>query len=459
MRNNQYFLTGSIFGHIFSMAHTSMFALISVVLVDALDMVFLGMLGKVEIIAALGFAWPVVFFTLAVSLGISTSMTALVSRAEGLGDRERAGIYATHVMVVGVGIAAVMTGVIWLLAPVLLHLFGARGAVLQIGVTYLHILVLCLPVLVISMSSGALLRAVGARKRAMWAKIAGAGTNAVLDPICIFGLGWGVEGAAWATVLSRVVIMSVAFWGAYRVYGLIGTFNWRLFKADAREIIKIAIPVSIAKAGPPAGSAFLMATMAQFGDHAVAAVAIIERIAPFAFVGLYALPQAIGPIIGQNFAAGHLDRVRMVWRDALILAAIYVTGVFAILFVAQDGLAAIFKAPPQTAYYLSIFCCFTAPFYLFQGVQFVAHTAFNVTGRPMMAMVFDLARETLGVMPFVYLGAMWFGGVGVLAGQVTGMVVFGALSALVCYGLMQGQNASPVTDGDKAKSNAETQPA
>ena len=94
----QYFVSGSMLRHIFSMAHTSMFALVALVLVDALDLLFLSFLGDVDVVAGLGFAWPLIFFTLAVSLGISTAMTALVSRAEGRGDRDRAKIFATHIL-------------------------------------------------------------------------------------------------------------------------------------------------------------------------------------------------------------------------------------------------------------------------------------------------------------------------------------------------------------------------
>ncbi|MFH1804080.1 MAG: MATE family efflux transporter [Pseudomonadota bacterium] len=433
----RHFVDGSILRHIFGMAHTSMLALIALVAVDALDLFFLSLLGDVEIVAALGFAWPVIFFTLAVSLGISIAMTALVAKAEGHGDRARARIYATHIIIVGLVLSLVMTAVLWFAVPGLLSLFGATGRVHELGQSYVRIVVICLPVLILSMSSGALLRAIGAKQRAMNAKLVGAAVNAILDPIFIFGFDWGVEGAAWATVISRLAIMAVALDGATRVHRMLGRFDARLFWRDCGEIGRITVPVTISKAGAPAGSAFVMATMAQFGDHAVAAVSIIERIAPFVFVGLYALPQAIGPIIGQNFAAGEMARVRTVWHDAFGLIAVYMAVVWAGLFLFQDGFAALFRATDETAFYLVVFCSFIAPLYLFQGLQFISQTFFNVTGRSWVAMLLDLAKELLGVVPFVWLGSQWFGAVGVLAGQGVGMVVFGTISALVGYGLIR----------------------
>ena len=380
---SQYFVSGSILRHIFSMAHTSMLALVAMVLVDALDLFFLSLLGDVEIIAGLGFAWPIIFFTLAVSLGISTAMTALVSRAEGLGDRERAKIYATHILVFGLALSGVMTVVLWLAAPLMLGVFGAVGKAHEIGATYVQIVILCLPVLVLSMSSGALLRAIGAKQRAMWSKMVGAGVNAILDPIFIFGFDWGVEGAAWATVLSRIAIMAVAFYGVRNVHHMLGRFNGELFRKDIGDIARVTVPVGLAKVGPPMASAFIMASMAKFGSDAVAAMAIIERIAP--------------------------------------------------LFLFQGQISRLFSATDQTTAYLAIFCSFTAPFYVFQGLQFSSHTFFNVTGRPNLAMVFDLAKELLGVIPLVWLGSYYLGAVGVLAGQAAGIFLFGAVTGIVSY--------------------------
>ncbi|AXO15404.1 MATE family efflux transporter [Thalassospira indica] len=431
----QYFIGGSVLRHILGMASTSMLALVAMVAVDALDLFFLSLLGDVDIVAALGFAWPLIFFTLAISLGVSTSMTALVARAEGLGDRDRARVMATHILLFGVGLSVLMTAVIWWGAPGMLGWLGASGRVHALGTSYLQIVMLCLPILVLSMASGALLRVIGAKHRSMWAKIAGAVTNGVLDPIFIFGFGWGVEGAAWATVISRVVIMVIAFYGVRNVHNMLGRFDRAIFAQDVREIARVTVPVGLAKSGPPIASGFIMASMAKFGADAVAAMAIIERIAPFAFVGYMALPQAIGPIFGQNFSAKRTDRVRAIWHSVWGLIVVYGLVVSALLFVLSDQLAELFRTTPETANLLGLFCTAIAPLYMFLGLQFSSHTFFNVTGRPNLAMFADLAKEFLGVIPLVWLGSIYFGAVGVLWGQVAGIVLFGALTGIVSYRL------------------------
>ncbi|WP_259782669.1 MATE family efflux transporter [Aestuariispira ectoiniformans] len=430
----QTFISGSPIQHILGMAWTSMLALLAVLLVDVIDLFWLGLLGDVQIVAALGYAWPVMFLAVSITLGLSAAMTALVSRTEGAGDRDRARQYALHILLYGIGLSSLMTASLWFASPVIMTLIGATGPAQALAVKYLQVVLLGLPIMCVSMSSGALLRAVGAKKRAMAAKMAGALLNAVLDPIMIFGFDYGLEGAAWATFLSRIAILAVAFHGAFFVHRMIGGFDWRRFLGDFRQTLTVMLPVSFAKAGPPLGSAFVIATMAHFGDSAVAASTIIERIVPFAYVGLSALPQAIGPIIGQNFGAKLFDRVSEIWRKAILLVVLYAAIVALTLSLGQGVLIGMLRIDGETAALLSQFCTWVAPCYIFMGLQNVAHASLNVTGRAPLATAFDLGKELLGVIPLVYLGASLVGAPGVLMGQAAGMVIFGLIAGIVAYG-------------------------
>ena len=76
-----------------------------------------------------------------------------------------------------------------------------------------------------------------------------------------------------------------------------------------------------------------------------------------------------------------------------------------------------------------------APLYMFLGLQYSSHTFFNVTGRPNLAMVADLTKELLGVIPLVWLGSLYFGASGVLYGQIAGVVLFGLGTGIVSYRL------------------------
>ena len=98
------FLTGSTMRHVVVMSSTASVGLMAVFLVDFIDMVFISMLGKAELAAAVGYAGSILFFTTSVSVGLAIAAGALVSRALGAGDEARARILATHVMAFGFGL-------------------------------------------------------------------------------------------------------------------------------------------------------------------------------------------------------------------------------------------------------------------------------------------------------------------------------------------------------------------
>ncbi len=121
-----------------------------------------------------------------------------------------------------------------------------------------------------------------------------------------------------------------------------------------------------------------------------------------------------------------------------------------ILFVLSDQIAVLFRATPETASLLGLFSTAIAPLYMFLGLQFSSHTFFNVTGRPNLAMVADLTKEFVGVIPLVWLGSIYFGAAGVLWGQVAGICLFGMLTGIVGYRLACRPKVIAVSNGSKA---------
>lgn len=429
------YLQGSIIRHVIRDAGISSTGLLAVLAVDVLDLFYLGLLQDGDIIAALGFSWPILLGLLALSLGVSTTMLARVSREIGKGNRERARQLASHIMIMGLVLNSLVSLLIWFTLPSYLMLIGAEGRTAALALSYLQIIVPCLPILTVSMSAGCLLRAAGAPKRAMVAKISGAAGNAVLDPIFIFFLGMGMPGAAVATALSRVMIMAVALHGVWRVYDLLGPVDKRVFVRDLSPVLLNAIPVGISKLATPLASAILIACLARHGPAAVAAMAIIDRIAPFAFVGLSALPQSIGPILGQNLGAGGRSRIRQIWRSGGGLLMIYMLLIFLALALSREHWPLLFGAKGETASLIAFYSLWIVPCYFFNGLQALAHTSFNISGHAFQAMLFDLGRDSLGLVPLILLGGFLAGPHGILMGFGASMILFGSWSFLRGYQL------------------------
>ena len=200
------FLTGNLFRHITVMSLTASVGLMAVFVVDFVDMIFISMLGKAELAAAIGYAGAILFFTTSFSIGIAIAAGALVSRALGAGEEDLARQRASHALIYGFGFGAVFAALVWVNLPWFVALLGATGETATLAVHYLQIIVPTLPILLVGMTGGAILRAHGDARRAMMATIYGGLANAVLDPILIFGLDLELTGAALASVAARITI-------------------------------------------------------------------------------------------------------------------------------------------------------------------------------------------------------------------------------------------------------------
>ncbi|MEX0283467.1 MAG: MATE family efflux transporter [Paracoccaceae bacterium] len=425
------FLTGNLFRHVTVMSLTATLGLMAVFLVDFVDMVFISMLGKAELAAAIGYAGAILFFTTSFGIGMAIAAGALAARALGAGDEQRAQCTATHTMIFGVAFGIAFAALVWSQLDLLVALIGATGETADLAVGYLAIIVPSMPLLMVGMIGSALLRAHGDARRSMMATIAGGVVNGVLDPILIFGLNLDLTGAALASVAARVAMALAAVLPLIRHHGGFARPNVTGLARDLVPILTIAFPAILTQLATPVGQAWVTRAMAAYGEAAVAGMAITGRLTPVAFGVIFALSGAVGPIIGQNHGAQNADRVRGTFRAALLFAAIVVTLISAALFALRGPIAALFEADGITRELVFLFCGPLALAFFFNAVIFVCNAGFNNLGHPFHSTWINWGRQTLGTIPLVMLGAAWWGAPGVLIGQAAGGVIFAAIALLM----------------------------
>ncbi|MBV7395412.1 MATE family efflux transporter [Mameliella sediminis] len=428
MADKAVFLEGSLFRHVTVMSLTASLGLMAVFAVDFIDMIFIAMLGKSELAAAIGYAGAILFFTTSFSIGMAIAAGALVARALGGGEAHMASRRATTALVYGMGFGAIFAAAVWIWTPAFVALLGAAGQTADLATGYLRIILPSLPVLVAGMIGGAILRAHGDARRSMMATIAGGVVNAALDPILIFGLDLELTGAALASVAARLTIAWYSLAPVVRLYGGFDRPTRAEMKVDFPPILAIALPAILTQLATPVGQAFVTRSMAQFGEEAVAGMAIVGRLTPLAFAVIFALSGAVGPIIGQNFGAGLNDRVRGAFQAGLIFVAMYVVAAAAALFVLRGPIAGLFDADGLARDLVFLFCGPLALAWAFNGVIFVCNAAFNNLGHPFYSTWVNWGRHTLGTIPFVIAGAAVLGAPGVLIGQAAGGVLFGVIA-------------------------------
>ena len=422
--------------HVVVMTGASATGLLAMFGVDMIDMYFLTLLGEQELAAAVGFAGTLLFFLVSVSIGLQIALGALVARSEGARRRDLASRYCSSALTFIASVSVVLSIVTWFNLRPLLEFLGASGVTLEYALSYARIVLPSMPLVMLGMSMAAGVRALGDARRSMMATVTGSLVNGALDPLFIFTFGWGLEGAALATVVARIVLVAVAWWALYGVHKLPRRIAFQEVRRDLRPIMSIAGPAMLTNLATPIGGAFVLKMMSQFGDSAVAGAAIVGRITPVAFAAIFALSGAVGPIVGQNAGAGLYDRVRATLRDAVVFNVVYIALVWLLLWSCADLIVQVFSASDLAADLIGFYFTALVWAFAFNGMLFVANASFNNLHHPHWATFFNFGRALLGTIPAVYLGAQWYGARGVMAGEAMGALLFGVLAMAAAFALV-----------------------
>ena len=433
------FTEGSTMRHILVMTAASTAALLSLFLVDLVDIFFLSLLGQEELAAAIGYAGTLLFFMTAAGIGLQIGVAATIARAEGASSSTNPTSVDQHPRLIveryfanGLIYTAVCSLIICIPFVIycedLLYMLGARGNTLLQAKYYATIILPSTPILCLGMAASATLRSIGDPKAAMYAIMSAAFVNAALDPLFIFTFGLGVKGAAIASVISRFFMIGVSLYALKKYHHITLRFSITRLSEDARKINAIAIPAMLTNLATPISSAIVMKFIAGYGNSAVAGVAIVGRLAPVAFAALFALSGSVGSIIGQNAGARRYDRVKETLTNALLASTLYVLFAWLIMYLSTDFIINAFEASGDAAELIRLYTHFLVIGFVFNGMLFIANASFNNLQVPHYATAFNFARAALGTLPLVILFSHYYGAKGVMIGETLGATLFGIIA-------------------------------
>ena len=310
----------------------------------------------------------------------------------------------------------------------LLSLFGATGAVMPYAKDYTSIILLGVPFSILGVSLSNMARTDGSPRLSMYGILIGAVLNTILDPIYIFTLGWGVKGAALATITSQIlsaVILLVYFWKRGHM-----RFDRQAMKPVGRVVGKTVT------LGASAGITQVVACIMQVvmnnslvyygnlsevgGEVALSAMGIVMKIAMI--LGSVCIGIGVGsqPILGFNYGAQHNVRIRRTYLLAVVSSTIAILAGWVFcqtcphlilqLFGGGSDSFNVFAVRCMRIFLGGIFCA---------GFQIVSTNYFQATGQPLKASVLSMLRQLLLLIPLLLILPLFFGLDGVLyAGPV-----------------------------------------
>tara|TARA_R110002110_G_scaffold77362_12_gene203347 strand:+ start:189 stop:1580 length:1392 start_codon:yes stop_codon:yes gene_type:complete len=432
------FLSGGTMGHVVRMTATGAFGITFIFLVDAANLFWVSQLGNPQLVAAIGFAYAIQFFSVSVAVGLMITATALISRSVGAGEQGLARRQAGAAIVIALGVMSIVVALIVLNRHGLLALAGAEGETARLAARYLAMTIPSLIPMSVALVCSGTLRAYGYGAKAMYVTMFSGIVLLVFDPFLIFYLEWGLDGAAIGLVLFRFALLGLSIYFAIFQTRLVARPRLRTLRNLSRPFTGIAIPTIATQMSTPAGNYVMTIVMSQFGDEAMAAWAVVGRLTVVVFGGIFALSGAIGGIFGQNFGAGQMARVRSTYRHALIFCAAYTLVAWALMLSLLPFVIAAFGLSGLGAEVLRAFAHVGVGGFVFIGALFVSNAAFNNLGRPAWSTLVNWLKDGVLSWPAAMGLAVLFGAPGVIYGQALAGAVMGIIAAIWGWYFVKG---------------------
>lgn len=291
---------------------------------NSVDVAVVGHFSGRHALAAVGSTGPVIGLLINLFLGISVGVNVVIANFIGQGNSSgvRRAVSASAILALVCGVLMLIIGES--MARPVLELTGTPEEVLDSAVSYMRIFVLGLPFLVIYNFGSAILRSVGDTRRPFYSLIAAGIVNVILNLVFVIGLGMGVEGVAWGTVISNVVNAGIIFTILVREKSDI-RLEVRQIRREPEQMKKIAaigVPAGLQGAVFALSNTFILSSINSFGADATAGSAAAINYEFYCYFPIAAIGQTAVAFISQNYGAANVERIRRVFRLSFMLAFI-----------------------------------------------------------------------------------------------------------------------------------------
>ena len=395
---------------IVSFSLPSIISMTSLALYNIVDTIFVGRLGT-EAIAGLTLILPLQMLVLAFGLLIGVGAASYISRSLGAQQHETSNHIFSSAIFLGLATGALITlsGII-LLRPVL-ELIGKNSRAIPQAYDYGFVLVLGVPLMMFNIILTQLARAEGNPNIAMISQLAGTLLNIALDPIFIFTLEMGIQGAALATVISRAIAFAIIFryFAGSKCHLKFKLKRILPTKKILQELVNAGIPSFTRHIAASFVVTLTNSLLAGYGSFALAIMGINNRLIMIFFMPIIGTGQGYMPIAAFNYGANHLTRVKKAfWATIMLVTAICTLG-WVLIQIYPGFLVRIFSRDPLVINQGIPSLRMINALLPLVGFQIIGSITYQAIGKGLAGFILTISRQVLLFLPVMLVFRALFG--------------------------------------------------
>jgi putative MATE family efflux protein len=376
------------------------------------DSIFIGHGVGALAISGLALTFPLMNLAAAFGSLVGVGASTLMSVRLGQKDYNTANKILGNVFILNIILGLAYTVVVLSFLDPILYFFGASDATLPYAHQYMVVILLGNVVTHMFLGLNALLRSTGRPQKAMYTTLCSVLINVVLNPLFIFVFKWGIQGSAFATVISQIVMLvwqiNIFSNKKHFIHLKKGTFRLQ------RKIVVDSMAIGLSPFLMNAASCVIVVLINQGlihygGDLAVGAYGIVNRVVFLFVMIVMGINQGMQPIAGYNYGAGHYERVTEVLKKTLLLATgVMITG-FLIGELSPHTVASVFTTDKTLINMASEGLRIVLVFFPIVGLPMVTANFFQSIGMAGKAIFLSLTRQLIFLLPCLLILPMIFG--------------------------------------------------
>ena len=380
------------------------------------DAIVVGKFVGVDALAGVGSTGAVNFLILGFANGVCSGFSIMYGQRFGAKDYSSMRNFIANAIYLAVGIAAVLTPLTVIFCRQILEIMDTPEQIIDEAYGYIVIIFAGTAVLMMYNCAAAILRAIGDSKTPVYALVAAAILNILLDLLFVIVFEMGVYGVAIATVISQGISGAVCFVYMFKKYDVLRfqRHEWQADPKKMRRLLGVGLPMALQFSITAIGSVIMQTAVNGLGAVAVAAMTAGSRVHMIFSAGMESIGVTLATYCSQNMGASQFDRIRKGVNIGYLLEVIY--GLISLVAIALFGtsLALLFidASEVEVMADVQVFLFWNTLFYIPLGILHVLRNSIQGMGYgvlPMLAGIFELAGRTF--VAFFLVGPLGFFGV------------------------------------------------